>query len=130
MTIELWCLFIAGLLHALSKAPLVKAQAQCAGGYDNKNPREQQAALSGWGKRALAGHQNQIESFPLFAAGVLVASVSDVTSSLVSILAIAYVIARVLFLVLYIKNIATIRSIAWAIGYLSSLALLCSPAWG
>ncbi|TKB47157.1 MAPEG family protein [Thalassotalea mangrovi] len=130
MTIQLWCLFIAGLLHPLSKLPLIKAQAQCPGGYDNNNPREQQASLTGWGKRALAAHQNQIESLPLFASGVLVTMVADVSSSMVSFLAITYVIARIVYLILYVKDISTLRSLIWIIGYLSSLALLISPAWG
>ena len=54
MSTVLWCLFIAGLLHVVSKAPLAVAQSQSPGGYDNHNPRDQQAALEGWGKRALA----------------------------------------------------------------------------
>lgn len=130
MTIELWCLFIAGLLHTLSKLPLVKAQAKMKGGYDNNNPREQQASLSGWGKRAHAAHNNQIESFPLFATGVLVAMVADVTSSAVGYLAVAYVISRVLYIIFYVKDISKWRSLVWVVGYFASLALLCSPTWG
>ena len=35
------------------------AMAQLPEGYDDKNPRDQQARLSGWGKRALPAHANQ-----------------------------------------------------------------------
>ena len=129
MTIELWCLFFAALLHLVSKAPLGMAQAQSPGGYDNNNPREQCATLDGRGKRALAAHQNQIESFPLFAAGVLVAVLSGVTSNVVDWLAIAYIVARLLYLYFYLVDRASLRSLVWAVGYLSSAALLCSPAW-
>lgn len=129
MTIALWCLFAAGLLHLFSKAPLIKAQNSMPGGYDNHFPREQQAQLSGWGKRALAAHENQIESFPIFAAGVLVAMVAGVTSAAVDYLAIVFILARVLFITLYIKDVPTLRSSVWGVGFLSSLALLCSPAW-
>ncbi len=129
MTISLWCLFFAGLLHTLSKAPLGRAQARAAGGYDNKLPREQQAHLDDSGKRALAAHENQIESFPLFAAGVLVALAAGVTSPVVDYLAIAYIAARLLYLYAYISNLSTFRSLIWGLGYLSSMALLCSPAW-
>lgn len=128
MTIALWCLFFAALLHFLSKIPLGKAQAE-AGGYNNNTPREQQLALQGWGQRALAAHQNQIESFPIFAAGVLVASLFGANDQTVALLALVHCAARILFLVLYLKDIATVRSIMWIVSYFSSLALLCSPAW-
>jgi len=49
MSITLWCLFIAGLLHVLSKTPLFQAQHKSPEGYDNNNPREQQASLDGLG---------------------------------------------------------------------------------
>jgi uncharacterized MAPEG superfamily protein len=129
MTIALWCLFIAGVLHALSKTPLAIFQAKAPGGYDNNMPREQQASLEGIGKRALAIHTNQIESFPLFAAGVLVASLGVVNSNMVDYLAIAYVLSRVVYIFVYLKDLATLRSLIWGVGYMSSLALLCSPAW-
>ncbi len=130
MTTALWCLFLAGLLHMFSKTPLFRAQLKTSAGYDNNHPREQQQALEGAGKRALAAHHNQIESFPIFAAGVLVASFSGVTSAVVSWLAIAYIVSRIAYLFFYMKNIAMLRTLVWIIGYASSLALICSPAWG
>ncbi len=129
MSIALWCLFLAGLFHVFSKAPLAHAQLKCAGGYDNNSPREQQLALEGWGKRALAAHQNQIESFPIFAAGVLLTTTMGITSNAVDYLAIAYIVARVLYVFCYLKDISTLRSIVWSVGLISSFALLCSPAW-
>jgi len=129
MTIALWCLLIAGILHTASKGPLAMAQAKADGGYDNNNPREQQASLDAKGKRALAIHINQIESFPLFAAGVLVATAMSLSTSVVDYLAIAYVVSRVIYMPLYLNDIATMRSLVWSVGYFSSLALICSPAW-
>lgn len=129
MTIELWCLFAAALLHLITKMPVIKAQNSMPGGYDNHFPREQQANLEGWGKRAKAAHENQMESFPLFAAGILVVTVTGVTSTAVTWLAIVFVIARILFMILYIKDVPTLRSSVWGIGHLATLALLCSPAW-
>lgn len=129
MSISLWCLFIAGLLHAVSKAPLGAAQARMAGGYDNQLPRDQQANLDAQGKRALAAHQNQIESFPMFAAGILVALFTGTTTAAIDYLAITYIVARLVFIYAYIKNLSTIRSSVWGVGYIASLALLCSPLW-
>lgn len=129
MTIELWCLFFAALLHMLTKIPLIKAQLATDKGYDNNNPRQQQAALTGFGSRALAAHQNQIESFPLFAAAVLVPTVVGVTSVVVGYLAVLFVVCRVAFFYLYLKDIASVRSLIWVISYLCVLALLLSPVW-
>lgn len=128
MTLPLWCLFAAALLHFVTKVPLSMAQA-ASGGYDNKNPREQQAKLTGWGARAMAAHQNQIESFPLFAAGILVATIAGVDVALAGNIAIVYLVARVIFTYAYIKDISTFRSMVWIVSYACSLALLCSPAW-
>jgi len=113
----------------LSKIPLAQAQLKSAGGYDNNNPREQQIALEGWGKRALAAHQNQIESFPLFAAGVIIATITGVESNIVDYCAIAYIVARLAYVYCYLKDVSTLRSIVWSVGLISSFALLCSPAW-
>ena len=129
MTIAFWCLFASALLHMITKIPLSKAQAECEGGYDNTNPRDQQAALSGWGKRALAAHTNQIESFPLFAAGIFAAHLGGADVETVSLLALAHIIMRVLFFVAYLKDWSTPRSIFWIASFFCSLALICSPAW-
>ena len=130
MTIAHWCLFAAALLHVLSKFPMGAAMAREGGGYDNHNPRAQQDRLtSGWARRAKAVHENQIESFPLFAAGVLVATTAAPRVDVVDWLALAYVGARLVYPVLYLADIAAMRSLVWSVGYFASLALLASPAW-
>jgi uncharacterized MAPEG superfamily protein len=129
MTIAHWCLFAAGLLHIVSRFPMGFAQSREGSGYDNKNPREQQARLTGWGRRAKGVHENQIESFPLFAAGVLVALTQAPRSTTIDILALTYIAARVAFASFYLADIAALRSLVWMVGYGVSLALLASPAW-
>ncbi|MFY0535539.1 hypothetical protein [Nannocystis pusilla] len=44
MTVALWCLFAAALLHPLSKFPLAAAQAREGSGYDNRNPARSRSA--------------------------------------------------------------------------------------
>jgi len=129
MTIALWCLFFAGIMHTLSKVPLAIHMGKAPGGYNNNMPREQAASLEGEGKRALAIHLNQIESFPLFAVGVLVATLVASNVEAIDYLALAYVASRIIYIPLYLKDIATMRSLVWGVGYISSLALMCSPAW-
>jgi uncharacterized MAPEG superfamily protein len=95
MTFPLWCLFVAALMLVLTKMPVAVAMHRSsAKGYDNRHPRAQQAALTGWGARALAAHQNMFEAFPLFAAGVLVAHSSSLHGSTIDLLAGVFVLMR------------------------------------
>ncbi|WP_028670215.1 MAPEG family protein [Saccharospirillum impatiens] len=130
MSLPLWCLFIAALLVIMSKWPAMKVMAAMKGGYDNNHPRAQQANLTGAGARGIAAHQNTIEAFPMFAAGVIVAEVFAAGSMVASLLAMAFIVSRVVYIGLYVGNVASLRSIVWAVGYLASLGLLLAPVYG
>lgn len=123
MTTVLVCLLVAFLLNMLSKAPVAVAMARQPGGYDNRHPREQQAALEGWGKRALAAHQNQFEAFPAFGVGVLVALATGAAGPWLDGLAIAFVAARILYIALYIANLHLLRSTVWTVGFAATCGL-------
>ncbi|WP_163930832.1 MAPEG family protein [Paraferrimonas sp. SM1919] len=129
MTITLWCLFIAALLHVFSKTPLFLAMAKQRGGYNNSLPREQQKQLDDYGKRAAAAHYNQLESFPIFAAGALVCTSLGLESYFISALSCTYIISRILYLYLYVKDLASLRTLVWLCGFTSSLVLIASPLW-
>lgn len=129
MSFPLWCLFVAALMLVLTKIPVGIAMARIDGrGYDNRNPREQQAALKGWGARALAAHQNMFEAFPVFAAGVLVTQVTNVQGMTIDLLAGLFIVTRVLYTVLYLIDLHAMRSLVWMVGFGCSLALLLAPA--
>lgn len=93
-------------------------------GYDNRHPREQQQKLEGWGKRAIAAHQNGFESFPAFAAAILMAYVTQVNETHVHALGITHVIARTLYVFFYLGNVHVMRSIVWTIGLFCSVGLM------
>ncbi|MBD2836563.1 MAPEG family protein [Pseudomonas sp. JM0905a] len=128
MSIPFWCLFIAALLIYLAKVPVAKAMREEGRGYDNHNPRAQQARLTGFGARAVAAHQNTLEIFPLFAAGVLVAHVTQSQGWFVDLLAILFIVSRVLYLFFYWNDKASLRSLVWVVGLVCSLLLMLSPA--
>lgn len=131
MTLPLWCLFFSAVLIFLAKVPVAKAMAEEGGGrYDNHHPRAQQARLTGFGARAVAAHQNSFEAFSLFAAGVLVAHVTQTQGALIDALAVLFVIARGLYLVLYWADLAWQRSLVWVVGLACSLLLMLSPVLG
>ena len=106
MAIHFWCLVAAWVVVYLSKLPVAVAM-QRAGGYDNHHPRAQQAALEGFGARAVAAHLNGFESFAPFAAAVLVAHVSAAPASIVDTLAIVFVLARLAYVSCYLADLAT-----------------------
>jgi len=123
MTILMICLLVAAMLPYLAKVPVAIAMNK-QGGYDNKHPRDQQAQLTGFGARALAAHQNAFESLMVFAPAVLLAIAVGANGAFIQQLAIAHVIARILYNILYLLNISTFRSIAWAVGLGCSLAII------
>ena len=123
MTTLIICLFIAALLPYLAKVPVAYAM-QKAGGYDNNHPRAQQNNLTGFGARALAAHQNAFESLIIFAPAVLLAITTNTTGDTIVNLAIVHVIARILFNVLYLYNISTLRSLVWSVATISSFSII------
>jgi uncharacterized MAPEG superfamily protein len=101
-----------------------------AGGYDNNDPRGQQARLDGLGRRALAAHHNGFEAFAPFAAAVLVAMQRGVKVDTVAYLAIAFVIVRTLYMVFYLADRPSLRSGMWALGMGAITALMVLAAIG
>ena len=127
MTTSVICIFAAFLLNMLSKGPVALAMSRQPGGYDNKDPRAQQACLAGWGRRAVAAHLNGFEAFPAFAAAVLVAMVTGADPVWTSRLAVAFVIARTLYLPLYIFDLDFLRSAVWTVGLAATCGLFLLP---
>jgi uncharacterized MAPEG superfamily protein len=128
MTIPFWCVFISALLIFVARVPVAREMNK-AGGYDNHDPRGQQARLTGRGARAVAAHQNSWEAFSLFAVAVLMAHTTQTQGWLVDALAIVFVIARGIYLPLYWNDKSTARSLVWFVGLICSLLLMLSPVY-
>ncbi len=119
------CLFIAILLPYILKLIVAYYIAQ-EGAYDNHHPREQQARLKGIGARALGAHQNGFESLLVFATAVLTALATGHVGANIQLLAVIYIISRVIYNILYLKNLASMRSLIWFVGIVCCLAILLS----
>ncbi len=119
MKIAFLCVLIAGLL------PYVGTMAAKWGfrRYDNHNPRQWLAEQTGFRARGNAAQFNSFEAFPFFAAGVIIATLAQVEVALMDLLAVTCVVARVGYIVCYVADKATLRSIFWLIGLLSVVAL-------
>jgi uncharacterized MAPEG superfamily protein len=127
LTPALLCLPVAFVLVYAPKVPLSVAMAKQPEGYDNRDPREQQARLPPAGKRAQAAHLNGFEDFAPFAAAVLTATICGAPAGLTNMLAIAHVAVRVVYPFLYIRGIDKLRSLVWFVGWATTLALFLSP---
>ena len=115
-------LFIAMLLPYLAKAPLAFAM-QKAGGYDNHNPRAQQASLTGFGQRANAAHYNSFEALLIYACAVFSAIALEAVDSTTVVLAWVFIISRLAYLVCYWLDYATTRSAVWIIGMVAAFSI-------
>ncbi|WP_394203199.1 MAPEG family protein [Shewanella waksmanii] len=124
MTILLTCLFIAMLLPYLAKGPVAVAMAKL-GGYDNNHPREQQAKLTGFGARAVAGHQNAFESLLIFGLAVVTVIAAGKVNEVAEIAAIVHVVARIAYQLLYLADKGTLRSLSWFVAIIASFTILC-----
>ena len=112
MTIAYACVLFMGLF------PYVAAGIAKKGfeNYDNSMPRQWLAQQTGFRARANAAQANLFESLPLFFAAVIIASINNAPQTRVDLLALGFVAARIAYLVCYIANWPTTRSIVWLIG--------------
>jgi len=124
MTILVYSVVFAVAMIIITKAPVAYAMMRQFGRYDNKEPRIQEAQLSGFGQRAMSAHNNSIEAFPIFAAGALFAAISQPESEAVFNLCIAFIIARVLYTLCYWLNWDKFRSLFWGVGIACSIGLM------
>jgi len=114
MTIGLWCV-LAGILMPFLWTGVAKSM----GRYDlraNQHPRDFLATLKGPASRANAAQLNSFEAFPAFAAAVLVAQYAHASQHSIDVLSLTWVALRLIYGVLYIANLASLRSLVWFAG--------------
>ena len=117
-----YAILVAGLLPycftVIAKAGTMKLE-------DNRDPRIFLESLDGYRRRADNAQKNSFESFPLFAAGVLVAHQGGGELSLYWLngLCVSYLVFRVLYGVAYLGDRPNFRSLFWAGGLAASIAL-------
>ena len=119
MTIAYFCVLIMGILPYVATGIAKKGWE----GYDNGLPRQWLAKQTGFRARANAAQANLFESLPLFFAAVIIASISNVPQARIDILAVGFVLARIAYLICYVANWPTTRSIVWLIGIICVISL-------
>ncbi len=91
--------------------------------YDNHNPREWLAKQTGYRARANAAQANCFEAFPMYAVGVLLAMLSDIEADQLELWAGLFIAARVAYVACYVMDKDKLRSLAWLVGVVSTVAL-------
>jgi uncharacterized MAPEG superfamily protein len=126
MTTADLCLLGAVFLTILS---IVPAKLDGRREYDNANPRDPRFYTPGLRARSQGAHLNGYEAFPFFAAAVILAEMRSVPQGTVNALAAAFFLARIAYVLLYLTNRPTLRSVVWSVGFACNLAIFFSPAW-
>src|SRR6201992_3760239 len=124
MTTAEWCVFATLLLYLLTIAPVKWIGFRR---FDNSKPRDPGFFEDPIAARALGAHQNGIETFPFFAFAVLLAEFRDSPQRLIDELAVLFLIVRVAYVLTYLGNRPTLRSILWSIGFALNLGIFFMP---
>jgi uncharacterized MAPEG superfamily protein len=123
MNIPHLTIMIALALVYLPRFITAKGQAEQPEGYDNASPRDQQGRLEGLAKRALGAHMNGFESLASFAPAVLCAELAHVDPRRMTILCVAHVVARAVYVLLYLANKHVMRSVVWTVAFIPTVLL-------
>ena len=119
MTIAYACVLFMGLFPYVATGIAKKGFEQ----YDNNMPRQWLAKQTGFRARANAAQANLFESLPFFFAAVIIAHLENVSQSKIDFLAVGFVLARIAYLICYVANWSTARSIAWLLGLICVIAI-------
>ncbi len=114
---------------ALIIASIVPAKLHGGKQYDTANPRDPGFYTLGLRSRSQGAHFNGYESFPFFAAAVILAEMRAVPQPPIDILAVAFVLIRLAYVLLYLANRPTARTVAWSLGLACNMAIFFAPGW-
>lgn len=128
MTTELTLLALSaalGLVHVLLQGVAVSRQ---NGLGFAAGPRDQARSLDGIGGRLDRALRNFLETFPIFAALILIAHVGGRNDALTLTGAHLYFWARIVYLPLYAFGVPVLRSIVWGVSLVGIVLVLIALA--
>ncbi|MCY7306793.1 MAG: MAPEG family protein [Rhodoferax sp.] len=126
-TLAYWCVLLAALL------PIVCAGAaksgrfgvpRSQGGYDNADPRAWLARQGDWRARANAAQANSFEALPFFIGAVVIAHQLGAAQLRLDVLAVVFVVLRMVYILLYLADQSNARSVVWSLALLANIAIL------
>jgi len=126
-TIAYWCVLVMALLPVvcagIAKSGMMRTPPG-EGGYDNENPRNWLMRQTEWRARANNAQANTFEALPFFFAAVIIAHQLQASQGRVDVLALAFVVLRLLYVAAYVANKANLRSVIWMLALLANVAIL------
>jgi uncharacterized MAPEG superfamily protein len=126
-SIAYWCVLIAALLPIVC-AGIAKygtfSKPRREGGFDNRDPRAWLARQSDWRARANAAQANSFEGLPFFIGAVIIAHQLGATQAYIDILAFIYIVLRCMYIIMYVADMASARSVVWFLALLTNIAIL------
>jgi uncharacterized MAPEG superfamily protein len=126
MTIAELCM-LAAVLIPLATVAVVKGSN--AGEFDNAYPRDPNFYKSGSRQRAYGAHLNGLEAFPFFAAAVLLAEFRLAPQHIIDMLAVGYIVLRLIYVMFYLANQPMLRTIAWNLAFAANIGIFVLPAF-
>lgn len=127
LTVAYWCVLVAALLP-IGCAWLAKSgqmtKSRREGGFDNQHPRDWLSRQTDWRARANAAQANSFEALPFFIGAVIIAHQLGAAQIRVDVLAFVFVVLRLLYVMMYVANMANARSLIWAFALLTNIAIL------
>ena len=127
LTVAYWSVLVAALLPLvcgwLAKSGAL-GKPRREGGFDSHDPRAWMSRQTGWRARANAAQANSFEALPFFIGAVVIAHQLGATQIRVDVLAFVFVVLRLLYIMMYVADMATARSLIWALAFLVNVAIL------
>ena len=127
LTVAYWCVLVASLLPIVC-AGLAKwgmfGTPKRQGGYDNNHPRAWLAKQTDWRARANAAQANSFEALPFFIGAVIIAHQLGASQLRLDVLAFLYIVLRLLYIMMYVADLATVRSLVWLLALGANIAIL------
>lgn len=128
-TLAYWCVLVAALLPVVC-AGIAKwgmfGKPKQAGGFDNDHPRAWLARQTTWRARADAAQANSFEALPFFMAAVIIAHQLGAYQTRLDVLAVVFVVLRMLYIMFYVAGIANLRSLVWLLALVINILILFS----
>ncbi len=128
-TVAYWILLFAALLPvacaAIAKWGMFKTPRK-DGGYDNHSPRQWLERQQGWRARANAAQANTFEALPFFFAAVIIAHQLRAGQTMLDLLCVTWLMLRIFYVITYVGDMATPRSLIWMGALAVNIAILFS----
>lgn len=119
---EFWWLGLMGIVMAVMILPYVLDRIVTAGlGGALGNPQDNEIPPSAWAERLKAAHYNCVENLAVFAPLTVAAVVSGLSSGGTLLAVQVFVIARILYIVIYALGIPGLRTLAFLAGWAATV---------